>query len=141
MYLKIKLLYIFILFYNIVHSQEYIIEVTLSEVEMVDECHFGDEWRACFSFDGENFYKNRGDKFVLKPGKSFQLHSIIYEENEKYNDYEKKTSTISHDSLGIGKFQLVKYLYIEDENKGRYQCNNATFKFDYTISVADTNRN
>jgi len=138
---KIVLLFGLVLSYHTVLSQEYEIEITLSEVEMVDECHFGDEWSAYFSFGGEYRYKNRGDKFVLKPQESFPIHSMIYEGNEKYNDFEKITSMISHDSLGIGSFKFVQYLYVEDENTGRYSCNNATFKFDYIISVAFRRRN
>jgi hypothetical protein len=141
MNLKLRLFFVSILLYNTVWSQEYLIEITLSKVTMVKECHFGDEWSAYFSFGGEYTYQSRGDKFVLKPNQSFPLHSIIYEENEEYNDYEKTTSIISYDSLGVGLFKFVEYLYVEDENKGRYRCNNATFKFDYLISVADRRRN
>ena len=135
--MKLKIFIVLILVYNTAISQDYEVEITLSKVEMVDECHFGDEWSAYFSFGGDYIYKNRGDKFLLKPKHSFPLHSIIYEGKEKYNDIGKTTATISHDSLSVGLFTFVEYLYVEDENKGRYRCNNATFRFDYEITVTE----
>src|SRR5690606_20104593 len=123
------LIFVFILFFNWVNSQEYVIEITLVDAVIVEECHFGDEWNAYFSFGGKYLYQKSGDKFVLKPNQSCPIHSIIYEGNETYNDYEKTTSMIRHEKLHVGIFESEEYLYIEDKNTGRYHCNNATFKF------------
>lgn len=131
-----KYLIIFILFlsYNL-FSQDFVIQVTLTETIMVDECHFGDEWKAYFSYGDDKAYLKEGERIILKPNQSFILRSIITEGNEKHPDYESKDNEISHKELDVGKYTFEDSLYVEDTNKGRYKCNNATFKFKYVINV------
>ncbi len=116
-------------------GQEYVIQIELKDVYIVEECHFGDEWKAYFSFGGEYMYEDVAQPFILSPSNSFGLKSMIFEGNEVHNDYAETISKISHDDLKAGRYTLEELLYVEDENTGRYHCNNATFKFDYIISV------
>lgn len=71
----------------------------------------------------------------MNPQNNFRLTSIITEGNEYNKDVKHKTTTISYDQLNIGRNFFKETLYIEDENKGRFKCNNATFKFIYHIDI------
>ena len=119
------------------YAQEYRVEITLSDVEMIEECHFGDEWSSYFSFGGKYRYEKFGDAFVLKPKQEFGLKSMVFEGNETHNDYEEETKVIAYEDLEIGRNTYEQQLYIEDENTGRYHCNNATFRFSYIILVSE----
>jgi len=120
-----------------IYSQGYLIEIILEEVQIVDECHFGDEWSASFSFgDGYNYQRN-GAPFILESNQEFNLKSMIEEGNEVHNDYGKKIFVITYEDLEVGRNSFQDELYMEDENTGRYHCNNATFRFDYTIIVTE----
>lgn len=117
-------------------SQQFVVSITLHDTQIVEECHFGDDWEAYFSFGGEYRYSKRGDKFLLEPHQEFGLKSMIFEGNETYNDYKDKTTIIKYDQLEVGRFTFEELLYVEDENTGRYHCNNASFKFSYQIEVS-----
>ena len=137
MLLKKGLLIILILLLNSeLISQEIVVVITLSDTQVVEECHFGDDWEAHFSFGGKYRYSERGDNFLLKPNQEFGLKSMIFEGKEEHSDYEEKVTIIKYDQLDVGRFKFEELLYVEDENTGRYHCNNATFKFSYLIEVS-----
>ncbi|MEM9549373.1 MAG: hypothetical protein AAGA77_25600, partial [Bacteroidota bacterium] len=96
-----KLLYLFFIIYftPLSAQQDYLVEITLLDATMIDECHFGDEWNAYFSLDGRVAYEKYGEKFKLKPQQSFTLYSIITEGNEKYDDYEQKLTDIQYEDI------------------------------------------
>jgi len=119
------------------YSQEYLVGITLSDVRIIEECHFGDEWSAYFSFGGDYRCKGSGDVFVLRSNQEFGLKSMIFEGNETHSDYEDITTIIAYEDLEEGRYRFEQELYVEDENTGRYSCNNAKFNFSYTITVTE----
>jgi len=137
MYYKFSLVFVLMISsFSVLSTQEYVIEISLPSVEIVQECHFGDEWSGYFSFGGEYTYNQyQNGSFILKPNQEFSLKSIIVEGNERHNDYEEITTRIAYEILEVGRYKYEEFLHIEDKNTGRYHCNSATFKFTYTISV------
>lgn len=119
-----------------IDAQEIVVSITLSDAKIVEECHFGDDWEAYFSFGGKYRYSELSDRFILKPNEEFGLKSMIFEGKEEYNDYKDITTIIKFDQLDVGRFSFEELLYVEDKNTGRYHCNNATFKFSYIIEVS-----
>ena len=117
-----------------IFTQGYEIKITLSNVEIIDECHFGDDWSADFSCGGK--YRD-GDTFSLEPNQKFGLTSRIFEGEEIHNDHEQTTTVIAYEDLEIGRYKYEELLYVEDKNTGRYECNNATFRFSYIIRVTE----
>ncbi len=137
MYLQISIFTVFMLLtISDVSSQEIAVSITLTNTQIVEECHFGDDWNAYFGFNGKYKYSKQGDKFLLKPNEKFSLKSMVFEGNEEYGDYAEKTAVISYEQLEVGRYTFEELLYVEDENTGRYHCNNATFKFTYLIEVS-----
>ena len=134
--LKGVLVMTFILCTNLLISQNFNVEVILDKTTITKECHFGDDWSASFLINDQKENKKRSDEFTLKSRESFTLYSIIREGNETYNDFKKEGEEIQYNELKIGLNSRKIEVYVEDENKGSYPCNHATFIFEYSIRVS-----
>ncbi|WP_232015889.1 hypothetical protein [Paenibacillus baekrokdamisoli] len=109
------------------------IKVTLSNVELIENNHVGNEWLTEGSVNGKEIDEGSTVVLNLKASDTIALKAYA-EEQDKIPDIGTSTTSIKVSKVTKKTTKSIKVKVVE--NRGRYSGESATWKFDFVIEKA-----
>lgn len=120
---------------NLVSQQEVYLQILLQRIEIKENNHVGNEWRASVFINDDELILDQGKSGIVKltPTSSLTIEAYVEEGKEEYADVGSKEVTLNWENYkDVLRWPVGMTVTVEETN-GRYAGNTATLRFQLYI--------